>query len=111
LDLVVDGEFVADPRLSDIRRCSFPSIGSDPFTGASGCVKGAKFKLEDCGFDFRLKRSDIARLRPPPSFDEEPGLLIIGVLGDFDSEAGVGVDVSLPAEGGGVADVRIVKGG
>src|SRR4051794_10570676 len=61
LDLVVDGEFVADPRLNDMRRCSFPSIGSDPFTTGSGFVNGARFAVADSEFDFRPKRSDIAR--------------------------------------------------
>jgi len=78
--------------------------------GGSGCVKGPRLKVADCE-GVLLKNPDIARLMPP-SFDDEPGLLGVGVFGDFVSETGVGVEAScLPAEGGGVADVKIVKGG
>jgi hypothetical protein len=105
-DLVVIGEVVADILLIDIRRCSLPSIRSEPLGNVSAAVaKGCRFA--EFEFDL-LKKPDTAFFIPEvESLDVNVGLFCTGVFG----VSATGVALSFPADCGGVAEVFNMRGG
>lgn len=107
-DLVDNGDVVADILLIDLRRCSLLSIRSELLGIASAVVVMVNAcKFAELEFDLLNKPENVFFIPEVEPLDVNVGLFCRGVL----RFSATGVALSLPAEGGGVADVFNIRGG